>query len=457
MSQIGRPAGSGKGSTIKLANGRFRAQRTVSDQWGTTKRLEAVAATKTKAQAALDEKVQAWRASHIKPARRRTFGSWADEWIGTLETRGTRTSTKRPMALSTVRAYRSTLDNHIRPHLAKTPLASIDVPAIEQMLSAIVRTDSKTKPGTKLGPDTARKALAVLQSCLADAEHLRLIPENPAKQVRPPAAPRRAETWSTPERMREVLKDLLAAEPPPHAFTEATGEGRGRRGPRPRPWWQFRSVLAALLLSGARPGELLGLQRQFVEVDSDGEMYLSFKWQLETPDWMCGCGHACGNASRCPQRRLELLESGTYQRIVGTRPGMNAGAEITTARILALPKSEASLREFHAYPELRRAVEIALAEPEQWGLVWENRGQPLTETTLRRAWKDLAQTFDLSTGSKPYDARHSFIDHLHLSGVPIEISMAMVGQSSQQVHRGYRTAQKRAATRVGTAMLSAGR
>lgn len=48
VSQVGRPAGSGKGSTIRLANGRFRAQRTVSDQWGSTKRIEAVAATKTK-------------------------------------------------------------------------------------------------------------------------------------------------------------------------------------------------------------------------------------------------------------------------------------------------------------------------------------------------------------------------------------------------------------------------
>ncbi|ERG64839.1 hypothetical protein L332_10335 [Agrococcus pavilionensis RW1] len=456
MSQIGRPAGSGKGSTIKLANGRFRAQRTVSDEWGTTKRLEAVAATKTKAQNALDAKVQAWRSSHVKPARRRTFGSWAEEWMSALETRGTRTKTKKPLALSTVRAYRSTMSNHVLPHLEKAALSAIDVPMIERMLAAVAQSTSKSKPGTPLGPDTARKALAVLQSCLADAEHLRLVPENVAKQVRPPETPRRAETWATPDRMRDVLDQLLAAEPPPHAFSAPVGEGRGRRGSRVRPWWQYRSVLAALILTGARPGELLGLRRKLVEVDEDGEMYLGLSWQLEEPDWACGCGEACVAAANCPKREMELLASSKYDRIIGTRADDNLGLEISTARVLSRPKSDAGNRDFHAYPELRHAIELALAEPARWGLVWENRGQPMTEATLRRAWKDLAVAFDLGAGSKPYDARHSFIDHLHLSGVPIEIAMAMVGQTSQQVHRGYRTAQKRAATRAGTALLSKG-
>ncbi|WP_309104963.1 hypothetical protein [Microbacterium sp.] len=426
----------------------------MTDAWGNSQQLEAQAATKGKAQAALDAKVQAWKSSHVKPAKRQTFATWSENWLSVLETQGTRTKTKKPMALSTVRAYRSTMKNHLIPHLGKLPLSAIDVPTVERMLSAIAATESKSSPGALLGPDTARKALAVLQSCLTDAAHMRLIPENVARQVSPPEPPRRSETWATPERMREVVRALLAEVAPENAYTEPTGAGRGSRSARPRPWWEFRSVLAVLILTGARPGELLGLRRDHVEIDDDGEMFIGLSWQLEEPDWKCSCGASCAKPATCSNRVMELLPSNEYARIVGTQPGDNQGEPIATARVLARPKSDAGDREFHAYPDLRAAMELALAQPERWGLVWENRGQPLTESTLRRAWRDLAAAFELGDGSKPYDARHSFIDYLHLRGVPIEIAMSMVGQSSQQVHRGYRTAQKRAATRAGTALLS---
>jgi|GEM_PF-5254420 len=457
MADVGRPAGRSRGSAFLVKTGphagKYRARKTVTDPWGNSQQLEAQAATKGKAQAALDAKVQAWKSSLVKPTRRRTFASWGDEWMTALETRGTRTKTKKPMALSTVRAYRSTMTNHLLPHLGKLALTAIDVPTVERMLATIAATESKSKPGTLLGPDTARKALAVLQSCLTDAAHLRLVPENVAKHVSPPETPRRAETWATPDRMREAVRALLADAAPENAYTAPSGEGRGRRGVRVRPWWQYRSVLAALILTGARPGELLGLRRSHVQTDDDGEIYLGLSWQLEEPDWKCGCGDGCAKPVACSQRVMELLPSNEYERIIGTRAGDNLGEPITTARILARPKSDAGDREFHAYPDLRAAIDVALSEPDRWGLVWENRGQPMTEATLRRAWKDLADAFGLGDGSKPYDARHSFIDHLHLQGVPIEIAMSMVGQSSQQVHRGYRTAQKRAATRAGTALL----
>lgn len=441
MAQIGRPAGTGRGSTIALANGRFRAQRTVSDEWGNSKRLEAVAATKGKAQAALNAKVKAWTASHVKPSRQRTFKSWADEWIETLETRGSRTKTKKTLALSTVRAYKSTMSNHVAPALGGLQLSAIDVPAVERMLAKIDR------------PDTSRKALAVLQSCLSDAVHLRLIAENVAMHVTPPKAPRRAETWPTPERLNEIVRDLLADTAPEHAYLPPSGEGTGKRGVRVRHWWRHRSLLAALILTGARPGELLGLRRSHVVLDGD-DMYLSLDWQLEEPGWTHGCGGGCGAAksAACPSRVLALPAGMDYEPLTGTAPD-NRGETIDTARVLARPKSDASRREFHAYPDLRAAIELALAEPERWGLVWENRGEPVVEATVRRAWRDLADAFGLDAKSKPYDARHAFIDLLHVKGVPIEIAMSMVGQSSQQVHRGYRTAEKRSASRIGTAML----
>ena len=94
---------------------------------------------------------------------------------------------------------------------------------------------------------------------------------------------------------------------------------------------------ATALLTGARQGEVLGLQWDRVDLDA---ATIDITWQLQQQHWRHGCGGTCRfkTAAACPSRELDVPPRFEYIQLVG-------------AACLTRPKSTRSTREI-AVPQL---------------------------------------------------------------------------------------------------------
>jgi integrase len=313
-------------------------------------------------------------------------GEWLRYWLVEIA--------RREVKPRTAANYESTVRNHLLPQVGHIPLVELSAADVRGVTSAALDRG--------LSSTTALHTYRVLAIALAAAHREGYTYRDAAKQVRPP------------RKARPDLAVLTAA----NARTIILASKGDRLGSR----W------AAALLTGARQGELLGL-----ELDRVGD-YLDLSWQLQRLTWTHGCVGRCGwkRGAECPDRRM-------------VAPAGFDGRHLTGGLWLTRPKSAARWRQIPLVGMLRSVIderqEAAAEEANPFGLLWTGSatgGVPIDPSADNKSWKQLLRGLDVPQ-ARLHDARHAAVTMLYEVGVPEVVAMEIVGHSSAAMTRAYRS------------------
>lgn len=130
-----------------------------------------------------------------------TVAQWCARWLAQQQVRP-----------STLGDRRHTVERWIVPQLGAHRVAELTAGQIERVVSA-----------WKLGPNTARKNLRTLRTCLEAARRAGLCTENPARDVKGPKAKRRDVTPFTPKELAAIVAAAVRPTDAVHALLAATG------------------------------------------------------------------------------------------------------------------------------------------------------------------------------------------------------------------------------------------
>lgn len=335
-----------------------------------------------------------------------TVSQWMAYWYENIDKSRPRTRA----------GYRSKI-KYIDDAVGKIKLTKLTPADVRKVEHRIVQT-------LGLSPTSALQAYQILAKALKDAEREERVDRNVARLVDPP---RRAVATS---RVLSPAEGIAV-------IRSVTGDRLGSR-------W------AAALLTGARQGELLGL-----EIDRVGDV-LDLSWQLQRITWRHGCGllststklHPCGAArgTDCPSRRLDAPADWEHRHLTG-------------GLYLSRPKSRAGWRIIPLIDPLKsiieRRLDAAQSEPNPHGLVWtaeqkkskggraDDRklldldGSPIDPSRDNAAWHAVLANAQ-ATDIRLHDARHTAVTILYDLGVPETVIQDIVGQSTISVTRAYR-------------------
>lgn len=287
-----------------------------------------------------------------------------------------------------------------------------------------------------LSPTTALQAYQVLAKALKDAEREGRVMRNVARLIDPPRKAATALTVLTTDEGIAVIGSVA-------------DERLGSR-------W------AAALLTGARQGELLGLELDRVVLDGDYP-HIDLSWQLQRINWRHGanctldgkhddgtpkrkCGFKMG--TRCPTRTIDAPADWEHRVIEG-------------GLYWSRPKSKAGWRIIPLVEPLRSIMELRIAaakhEPNPHGLVWTSdqkhaRGRsdivyPLDGSPVDPSRDNAAWHVVLHHAGVPqvrlHDARHTAVTILYDLGVSETVIQDIVGQSTVATTRSYRHKNKK--------------
>lgn len=292
----------------------------------------------------------------------------------------------------TINTYDGLIRREILPALGKIKIDRLSTADVRAMLAGI------TAKG--LSSTTAAQVHRILVIALNAAEADGRVARNPAKKVK---APRKAATQLV-------------------ALTAAEG-GKVLEAANSDPW---RSLWYAVLHTGARQGELLGL-----EIDRVGEM-LDLSWQLQRLTWEHGCNPFCGRkrGSDCRQRKI-------------TAPADWQARHLTGGFWLTAPKTAGSKRILLPTPtlraELQRHLDATVNDPNPFGLVWRMPdGNPIDPRVQSEAWHALLARAEVPQ-VRLHDGRHTAVDMLYEQNVPEDMIQMIVGHSVRSTTRGYKS------------------
>lgn len=173
---------------------------------------------------------------------------------------------------------------------------------------------------------------------------------------------------------------------------------------------------ASFLLTGARRGELIGLE---------------------------------------PDRVTEILDlSWQIQRVktIAKAPADYEYRHITGTLYLTRPKSSTSWRELPLVEPLHSIIKLAVQTGEngfvfnEWAqvtegaeTVWVNTGRPWDPSRATKRWKAVLKAAGLPEDVVLHGARHTAVDLLDAAGVPHQVIQDIVGHSSVLTTKKYRT------------------
>jgi integrase len=181
---------------------------------------------------------------------------------------------------------------------------------------------------------------------------------------------------------------------------------------------QDGALWASYILTGARRGEILGL-----EVDRVGDV-LDLSWQLQR----------ITDISKAPASWEKRSLGGTLYL---TRPKSKAGW-----RIIPLV-------------EPLRSILLAQIEGQKSGLVFTRKGKPWDPDAATKAWAAVLADAGLPADVVLHGARHTTVELLYAAKVPEDIIQAIVGHSTRQMTRSYKTRTDSARLVEGMESLSA--
>jgi len=176
------------------------------------------------ARATLDQRIRESSTSTVE-ATEMTFGTFVETyWRPYLDRKCVKPSTRK--------SYDSALRLHILPKLEAVQILDIAPLHVEELLRAKLETGMSGK--------TARNLLGLLQSIFALAVDNDLIPRSPVRDKHKPAVRRREKPIWTAEQVRKIV--------------DAANQ-------------EHRALFYCAALTGARLGELLGLQWKHIDIE----------------------------------------------------------------------------------------------------------------------------------------------------------------------------------------------
>lgn len=296
-----------------------------------------------------------------------TLGEWLDQW---LEYK------RRDVEETTIRAYQLALV-HVRDRIGHVPLQQLTEDQIQEFIDDVVSNGRRRggEPGTRLAVSTVEGILTRLREALGRAVVRKLIATSPAKYVRVALVDKK-----TDKRERDKPKPWTVAEV--QTFIRGISQDR---------------LFAPLLLSlmGLRPAEVCGQRWTDIDLDEVGVI------SITTTRTMIG--------------NHRVLEKDTK----------TASGE----RSLPLPRGpREALRQFRAVQAAERGA-AGEAYTYSGYVVVDEVGIPLNTRQLREYAYRLMQLLGLRR-VRLYDARHSVLKALALSGVPDVILAAWAGHTN---------------------------
>lgn len=337
--------------------------------------------------------------------------SWLRHWFAHIHS--------KKIAPKTIASYRTSIDQYIVPAIGTVGLRALTPTHVGQV--------EKFIRDRGLGGASAQQAHRVLSLALRDAVRYERIPRNVATLV------------GTPKKKPAQLV-TLTADDGARIVETVHGDRLGSR-------------IAAALLTGARQGELLGLELNRVSDELD------LSWQLKRFSWSHGCTSnpsaraRCGarQGAKCPDRYLDAPEDQEFRHLTG-------------GLWLSRPKSAAGWRVVPLVDPLRsiidRRLQAAAGEPNPHGLLWTSDpkrsrqgdtlaldGAPIDPRDDNRAWHDVLRRARVRD-ARLHDARHAAVDLLYAADVSEAVISDIVGHSTVTMSRAYRSRGDRGAQRA---------
>ena len=298
------------------------------------------------------------------PTESQTVAQWAKYWLENIAVKEV-----RPNTMSN---YRTQFEKHINPVIGNVRLDKLTPAHIRRVTDKLEENFSSTY---------ALNAHRVMSTCFTTAEREGRISRNPAKLTK---APRKARA------QLEVLTTTEAA-----SLIRQFGET-----PEAFLW-------AAFILTGARRGELLGLEWDRVTDE------IELSWQLQ----------------RFPVGELNVPNDYEFRHLTG-------------GLYLTRPKSSAGWRVIPLVDPLKSILERwrVIAPANEFGLVFASQnGTPLGPDNVSRDWAKMLKELGIEKTVRLHDLRHTTVDLLYEAGVPESIIMEIVGHSTRTVTRGYKS------------------
>ncbi|SEC89191.1 tyrosine-type recombinase/integrase [Arthrobacter woluwensis] len=317
-----------------------------------------------------DMPTASWRAD-------KWFMHWLDDIAPRLDT--------RPKTLA---GYRSGLVGFAIPELGSLPLEKITPAHIRKVHDRVLNTPKpkglREKPQEEWPDDvvmlSSTYALNVhnaMSAALKTAVSDGILRSNPCDRAARPR-PRKAEQKALS--LEEAIQLL--------AYCTTIEDG---------PLW------ATYLLTGARRGEILGLERDRVQD------LLDLSWQLQ----------------RIPNLKRDAAADYEYRHLNGSL-------------YLTRPKSSKGWRIIPLVEPLKSIMGLAVQAAED-ELVFTRNGQAWDPDAATDRWKEVLAGAGLPDDIVLHGSRHTTADLLYAAGVPEDLIMDILGHSVRSVTRGYRT------------------
>lgn len=376
--------GKGEGSVYKRASDGLWCVRIELPKGPMGERRTKVVCRKVKADALTEmDALKAELKKHGNlPTRSLTLERWLRRWIDEIAP-----AEIRPKSYA---SYKSTVDLWLIPILGRHRIETLNADHVRAMFKAIQSTPKSLKMREKpekewpkgtvmVGADTAIKCHAVLSSALKTAMREGKATRNVCEMVDPPRKAKVAQNSLSAAQAIELLAHLAT-----------------RRD---------RALWACYLLTGARRGEILGLEADRVT----GTLDLS--WQL-----------------------LRITEAD-----MAKAPADYERRHLTGTLWLTRPKSSSGWRVLPLVEPLRSILALHMQGRGPGLIFTRDDGTPWDPDTITDAWADLMVEAGMPKGVVLHGARHTMIDILDAAGVDRNTQKDIVGHSSIKMTEAYRT------------------
>lgn len=313
------------------------------------------------------------------PTKNQTVEQWFTYWLNNIVAKKVRPNT--------LDGYRRTTVNHIIPAIGKVKLDKVTATHVRRVHDAVIEKGNNST--------TALLAHRTMSVSFKAAVREGRIGRNPANLT---DAPKKAATTLHALDLPEAIQLL----------------GHLAEDPQGALW-------ATVLLSGARRGEVIGLER-----DRVGDV-LDLSWQL-----------------------LRLKKTDT----VG-KPDVPADYEyrhLTGGLYLTRPKSSSSWRVIPLIDPLRSILDnhIASTPENEWGLVFTRTGtgrgaepRPYGPDLAGKDWRRILAAAGIEKDVRLHDGRHTTVDLLYAAGVPDDLIQEIVGHSTRTMTQQYKSLRNR--------------
>ena len=339
----------GEGSITRRKDGLYMARYTVQTATG-TKRKTLYGKNREDVAEKLVDALSNRNQGLVFDAGSQTVGEYMEQWL--------QTSARESVRESTYESYRNQVRRYVVPAIGRVKLKRLSAMQIQGMYRAMLDRG--------LSPRTVQYTHAVLHRALRQAVRWGLVPRNVSEDVDRPRI--------RPEEIRPLNRHQAR-----HLLNTA-----GESGDR------FEALYVLALLTGMRPGELLGLKWEDVNFDEGG---------LQLNRALAGKNLTSPKTKRS-RRRIDL----------------------STASIAALKAHR------------KRQLEERMQKAGLWrdhGLVFPSTvGTPLFHRNVVRAFKNLLKRAGLPQSTRLYDLRHTCATLLLGSNVHPKYVQELLGHAS---------------------------